>query len=223
MPEGEAVRTAAALADALAALHDAGYLHGDVKPSNIGFTAGGSPKLLDFGLARGAGSAAAGGTLRYASPEILSDRPAGEGDDVWSLCVVLYEMVSGEHPFAGGSADEVAGRGAADAGDRIRGGDPPGRAVGPARHGARLRRSPSERRRGRRVKPLTRRPFGFRLSYVSIKNALDTAPLWGGAGRRCVSAEGSSASSRQQSGRRPVCGSWVVRPGGRHVSMHETV
>ena len=94
----------------LAALHDAGYLHGDVKPSNIGFTAGGSPKLLDFGLARGAGSAAAGGTLRYASPEILSDRPAGEGDDVWSLCVVLYEMVSGEHPFAGGSADEVARR-----------------------------------------------------------------------------------------------------------------
>ena len=110
MPEGKAVRTAAALADALAALHDAGYLHGDVKPSNIGFTAGGSPKLLDFGLARGAGSAAAGGTLRYASPEILSDRPAGEGDDVWSLCVVLYEMVSGEHPFAGGSADEVARR-----------------------------------------------------------------------------------------------------------------
>ena len=140
-----------------------------------------------------------GGTLRYASPEILSDRPAAEGDDVWSLCVVLYEMVSGEHPFAGG------GRGAADAGDRIRGGDP------------------SERRRGRRVGPLTRRPFGFRLSYVSIKKALDTAPLWGGAGRRCVSAEGSSASSRQQSGRRPVCGSSVVRPGGRHVSRHETV
>ena len=80
------------------------------KPSNIGFTAGGSPKLLDFGLARGAGSAATGGTLRYASPEILSDRPAAEGDDVWSLCVVLYEMVSGEHPFAGGSTDEVARR-----------------------------------------------------------------------------------------------------------------
>ena len=110
VPEGEAVHTAAALADALAALHDAGYLHGDVKPNNIGFTAGGSPKLLDFGLARGAGSAAAGGTLRYASPEILSGRPAEEGDDVWSLCVVLYEMVSGEHPFAGGSADQVARR-----------------------------------------------------------------------------------------------------------------
>ena len=110
VPEGEAVRTVAALADALAGFHDAGYLHGDVKPSNIGFTAGGSPKLLDFGLASGPGSTAAGGTLRYASPEILSDRPAGEGDDVWSLCVVLHEMVSGERPFGGGSADEVARR-----------------------------------------------------------------------------------------------------------------
>ena len=110
VPEGEAVHTAAMVADALAAFHDTGCLHGDVKPSNIGFTAGGSPKLLDFGLARGAGSAAAGGTLRYASPEILSGRPAGEADDVWSLCVVLYEMVSGEHPFDGGSADEVARR-----------------------------------------------------------------------------------------------------------------
>ena len=49
-------------------------------------------------------------TLRYASPEILSGRPAGEADDVWSLCVVLYEMASGEHPFAGGSADQVAPR-----------------------------------------------------------------------------------------------------------------
>ena len=75
VPEGEAVHTAAMVADALAAFHDTGCLHGDVKPSNIGFTAGGSPKLLDFGLARGAGSAAAGGTLRYASPGRSS--PAG--------------------------------------------------------------------------------------------------------------------------------------------------
>ena len=99
------------LAEGLAALHRAGYLHGDVKPSNIGFTADGLPKLLDFGLARPANNAAvAGGTLRYLSPEVLSGRSAEAADDVWSLCVVLYEMVSGDHPFAGGDVEDVADR-----------------------------------------------------------------------------------------------------------------
>ena len=110
VPEPEAVSIANALADALAALHDAGYLHGDVKPSNIGFTAAGSPKLLDFGLARESDDAGVrGGTLRYASPEVLSGRPAEEADDVWSLAVVLYEMAWSEHPFArsGTAAGEV--------------------------------------------------------------------------------------------------------------------
>ena len=89
------------LADALAALHEKGFLHGDIKPSNIGFTSNGSPKLLDFGLARTADDAAGlGGTLRNASPEALAGRPPDEADDVWSLCVVLYEAVSGRHPFA---------------------------------------------------------------------------------------------------------------------------
>ena len=108
VPEPEAVAVSVRLAEALAALHAAGYLHGDVKPSNIGFTADGLPKLLDFGLARGPNDATvAGGTLRYLSPEVLDGRPADEADDVWSLCVVLYEMVSGAHPFAGDGFDEV--------------------------------------------------------------------------------------------------------------------
>ena len=111
LPPGPAVSVAEVLADALAALHETGYLHGDVKPSNVGLTAAGSPKLMDFGLARTAhGDAARGGTLRYLSPEALADRPAEEADDVWSLCVVLYEMVSGEYPFAGGDVAEVASR-----------------------------------------------------------------------------------------------------------------
>ena len=107
----QALSVAARLADALAALHEKGFLHGDVKPSNIGFTAEGSPKLLDFGLAHAVDDAAMmGGTLPYLSPEVLSGRTAEEADDVWSLSVVLYEMVSGRHPFAGGSAEEVAER-----------------------------------------------------------------------------------------------------------------
>ena len=95
----------------LLAGNEAGYLHGDVKPSNVGFAADGSPKLLDFRLARETNDATSlGGTARYLSPEMLSGRPAEEADDVWSLCVMLYEMVSGEHPFAGGGAGEVKDR-----------------------------------------------------------------------------------------------------------------
>ena len=111
IPVSRAVSIVTMLADALAALHENGYLHGDVKPSNIGFTSKGSPKLLDFGLARETDDVSlAGGTLRYLSPEVLSGHPAQEADDVWSLCVVLYEMVSGEHPFAADGNDEVMDR-----------------------------------------------------------------------------------------------------------------
>ena len=108
VPAPEAVAITTTLAEALTAVHEAGYVHGDVKPSNIGFTADGSPKLLDFGLARRTLDAAVvGGTLRYLSPEVLSGRPAEEADDVWSLGVVLYEMASGEHPFSGGGVEEA--------------------------------------------------------------------------------------------------------------------
>ena len=106
----QAVSVVARLADALAALHEKGFLHGDVKPSNIGFTSEGSPKLLDFGLAHAVDAAMVGGTLPYLSPEVLAGRPADEADDVWSLSVVLYEMVSGRHPFAGGAPDAVRRR-----------------------------------------------------------------------------------------------------------------
>ena len=107
----QAVSVVARLADALAALHEKDCLHGDVKPSNIGFTAEGAPKLLDFGLAHAVDDAAlVGGTLPYLSPEVLTGRPAEAADDVWSLCVVLYEMVTGRQPFAGGTLEEVQRR-----------------------------------------------------------------------------------------------------------------
>ena len=111
IPPLKALSTITGLADALAALHEKGFLHGDIKPSNIVYASNGSPKLLDFGLARETDdTVTAGGTLRFMSPEVLSGRPADEADDVWSLCVVLYEMVSGRHPFAAPDIDEMMDR-----------------------------------------------------------------------------------------------------------------
>ncbi len=102
LPASQAVSVTGALANALATLHEAGYLHGDVKPSNIGFASDGSAKLLDFGLARltDEGTTMSGGTLAYLSPEVLAGEAPEEGDDVWALCVALYEMVSARYPFA---------------------------------------------------------------------------------------------------------------------------
>ncbi|MCY4598689.1 MAG: serine/threonine-protein kinase [Acidobacteria bacterium] len=108
----EAVAVAVTVAEALEELHGAGYLHGDIKPSNIGFTSDGTTKLLDFGLAHltDERNQPAGGTVLYTSPELLAAGAARAADDVWARSVVLYEMVAGRHPFIGGDRDAVVGR-----------------------------------------------------------------------------------------------------------------
>jgi WD40 repeat protein len=98
----EAIGLARQVAGALAAAHEHGLLHCDVTSANVVVTPDGTAKVLDFGLARhlGAASDDVSGTPGYMSPEQLARRQLDARTDVFSLGVVLYEMVAGRLPFA---------------------------------------------------------------------------------------------------------------------------
>src|SRR5262249_3031821 len=97
------------IADALAAVHQSGFVHHDLKPSNVLLGLDGQPRVLDFNLASDVRNAKSrlGGTLPYMPPEHLNavrnpDPAGGQMDtrgDVYSLGVILYELLTGTHPF----------------------------------------------------------------------------------------------------------------------------
>src|SRR6266699_4723032 len=124
---GEAIDVAIQVASALAAAHEAGIVHRDIKPENIMLRLDGYVKVLDFGIAKLAESAFAEattdgsgwvtlaetklgavlGTVRYMSPEQACGAPVDKSTDIWSLGVVLYEMVTGHAPFTGDTPKQV--------------------------------------------------------------------------------------------------------------------
>jgi tetratricopeptide (TPR) repeat protein len=86
--------------DALAQLHAAGWVHGDVKSANVLLDGDGLPRLVDLGSARRIGTTQPAGASPYStSPERLDGAAAAAADDIYALGVLLYELVSGHPPF----------------------------------------------------------------------------------------------------------------------------
>jgi serine/threonine-protein kinase len=111
LPPRAAFEIARQVAAGLSAAHQAGLVHRDVKPENIFITRDGLVKVLDFGIATLAGSVRDGpttrGTVRYMSPEHTRGEAPDSRSDVWSLGVVLYELIVGSTPFPGATAPEI--------------------------------------------------------------------------------------------------------------------
>jgi len=119
LPVGDAVHITSDMAEALDYAHRQGVIHRDIKPANV-LMLEGKPVIADFGIALAVGAAGGGrltetglslGTPHYMSPEqATGDQNVGPQTDTYALGCVLYEMLVGEPPYTGGTAQAVLGK-----------------------------------------------------------------------------------------------------------------
>jgi len=186
LPFSKAIDYARQAAAGLAAAHAKGLVHRDIKPENLFVTSDGRVKVLDFGLVKAQGPKdheeaatilAAGteagvilGTVGYMSPEQVRAQPVDQRTDIFSLGIVLYEMLTGRRPFAGDSAVETM--------NAILSADPPeipasGRALPPA--AAPIVRHCLEKNRDERFQ--SARDLSFALQSISGSTGSAIAPV----------------------------------------------
>jgi len=112
LPVAEVAAMVAAVADALHYAHGAGVVHRDIKPANLIHMGGNKVKVMDFGLAKPAEAqlthdGALLGTPSYMSPEQIRSQTVDGRSDLFSLAVVLFELLTGERPFPGSQISSI--------------------------------------------------------------------------------------------------------------------
>jgi eukaryotic-like serine/threonine-protein kinase len=134
LPPRQAARLTAQIARAIGAAHAVGLVHRDIKPSNVLVTRDGRVKVTDFGIARALSESALTlpgttlGSVHYFAPEQARGEPATPASDIYSLGIVLYELLTGRRPWEGDSAAAIATArlsSAVPSPSSVRGGIPP--------------------------------------------------------------------------------------------------